>query len=376
MDERRKYLRKISLENYKCFRSTQEIQLTPITLMYGKNGRGKSSVAQALLMLGQTMRVNNGIDKLFFTGEFVKQGTFEDIKSRPSNGEEIKIDLESSDGESLKLGFLTDDRRSQIARLRTFVVNGHDRLEEKGSSEETSSSEEKTVGVTSDVRILQNLKKISFVSAGRLGPVNAVDRNDALRPDWVGVNGENLINVLANKGEAFIKTVEKELSRILSGAAVRISDPKADRIELFLNSSDGESRFRPNNVGFGYSYILPVIVTALLAEEGSILVVENPEAHLHPGAQSRLTKFLIEIAKEKNLQLLIETHSDHVVNGMRIAVKNKDLIPSDCLIVHFSHEDKETNPVVDFIHCDKNGTLSTYPDDFMDEWTEQMMKLV
>lgn len=326
-------------------------------------------------MLGQTMRMSNGIDKLFFTGEFVKQGTFEDIRSCPPNGEEIKIDLES-DGESLKVGFFAEDRRAQIARLGTFVVNGQNRLEKKGSIEESSSTEEKTVGVTSDVGILQNLKKISFVSAGRIGPMNAVDRNDALRPDWVGVNGENIINVLANKGEVFIKKVEKVLSEILSGAAIWISDPKADRIELFLNSSDGEVGFRPNNVGFGYSYILPVIMTALLSEEGSMLVVENPEAHLHPGAQSRLTKFLIGIAKEKNLQVIIETHSDHVVNGMRIAVKNGDLIPSDCLIVHFSHEDAETNPTMEFIQCDKNGTLSTYPDDFMDEWTEQMMKLV
>ena len=184
------------------------------------------------------------------------------------------------------------------------------------------------------------------------------------------------INVLANKSEDFIKIVEQNLSQILSGAAMRIPNPEADRIELQLNSVDGTTYFRPMNVGFGYSYVLPVIVAALLAEKGSILVVENPEAHLHPGAQSRLTEFLINIANTKSLQVLIETHSDHVVNGMRIAIKHGELPSSKSLIAHFSQEDGAENPKVDFITCDKNGTLSDYPDDFMDEWTRQMLDLV
>lgn len=66
----------------------------------------------------------------------------------------------------------------------------------------------------------------------------------------------------------------------------------------FLNSHDGKDIFKPVNAGFGYSYVLPVIVAALMAKEGSMLIVENPEAHLHPAAQSRLMKFLIETGKE------------------------------------------------------------------------------
>lgn len=125
-------------------------------------------------------------------------------------------------------------------------------------------------------------------------------------------------------------------------------------------------------MGFGYSYVLPVIVAALMATEGSLLIVENPEAHLHPAAQSRLMKFLIETAKNKNLQLIIESHSDHVVNGMRIAMK-KLLSPKDGHIVYFSDEEDDQ---IQVITSDVNGTLSDYPDDFMDEWTSQMLKLV
>ena len=101
------------------------------------------------------------------------------------------------------------------------------------------------------------------------------------------------------------------------------------------------------------------------------MIIENPEAHLHPAAQSRIMKFLIDIAKEKNLQLIIETHSDHVVNGMRIAMKEGELGVNDAHVLYFS-DDKP----VKMITCDSRGTMSDYPDDFLDEWTLQALKLV
>ena len=383
MDERQiTMIKTISLQNYKCFHQEQRIRLAPITIMYGKNGRGKSTVAQALLLLGQTIRANNSVETLQLTGELSEQGTFEDIIFRPSDEKEFKICLET-EKENVIMGFSSYKDKPQLAGISTLFVNGVNRLEAKTTYDgatslgnTTTDSTSKSIGVTSDIDILQNLKSISFVSAGRLGPVNSANRRDTLRPDWVGIKGENLINILASKGIDFITTVERHLSQILSGAAICINNPQADVIELRLNSADGTTYFRPTHVGFGYSYVLPVIVSTLLAEKGSVLIIENPEAHLHPGAQSRLTKFIIDIALEKDLQVLIETHSDHVVNGMRIAMKQNRLNPEKGIIIHFAHDNEEVAPTIDFITCDKNGTLSGYPDDFMDEWTQQMFELI
>ena len=155
-----------------------------------------------------------------------------------------------------------------------------------------------------------------------------------------------------------------------------IPNPEAIRLELLLNSRDGDQLFRPVNVGFGYSYVLPVIVGTLLAEDGSVVIVENPEAHLHPGAQSRIMEFLINQSLEKDLQLIIETHSDHVVNGMRISMKKGTLKPSDSVIQHFAYSEETTDPVITRITSDAYGNLSDYPEDFQDEWTAQMLELV
>ena len=362
----------ITIEGFKCFCDETVVPLSQITIMYGKNGRGKSSVAQSLLLISQTMRVNNSLENLMLVGDFVDLGTFDDVKNNKSDADDFKISIRNTI-DRVDMSFGCDPNKSQLAKLNGFLVNGIDKFEIMSDEEGSEETESKSVSTTSDSILLQNLKSMQYVAAGRLGPVNSVVRNDSLPEDWIGVNGENVINVLSNQEADFIGDVQKALSKVLSGATIKINNEATDRIELFLNSHDGSETFKPVNVGFGYSYVLPVIVAALMAKEESLLIVENPEAHLHPAAQSRLMKFLIETAKNKNLQLIIESHSDHVVNGMRIAMKEKLLSPKDGHIVYFSDEEDDQ---IQVITSDVNGTLSDYPDDFMDEWTSQMLKLV
>lgn len=374
-------LKSITLRDFKCFREKEQIPLSQINIMYGKNGRGKSTVAQSLLLLAQTMQDCNDVSDLHLMGDFIELGTFDEMINNAIATRAFYVTLQD-DTETVELGFSEYPHKTQMARLSKLVVNGEDRFDVRANdakdSEKQEVSSDQSVSTTSDIMILQNLKLLQYVSADRFGPRNSSLRKDTLNPDWFGVDGEYVINVLSNQGEEFQARVCEALSNILTGATLKVKTNDTDRIELFLDSVDHGKFFRPINVGFGYSYVLPVIVAALLAKEKSILIIENPEAHLHPGAQSRLTKFLIEIAKTNNLQLLIETHSDHVVNGIRIAMKQKycDLAPKDAEIVFFSHGDKDTKPKVEILKCDQYGELDIYPDDFLDEWTKQLVTLV
>lgn len=366
----------ISLQNFKCFSQKNEINMAPITILYGHNGRGKSSLSQALLLIGQSMKERNDIDQLMIVGEQIRLDSFADIKTRGNEQDEVKFWIKT-DAECVEMGFLPYPDKPQLGQLSTLLYNNEDRFDVQTSQSADSSDEgEKVAFSTSDISVLQQLKGITYISAGRLGPVNDTLRNDSLPPNNIGTRGEYLLNALSHQSSDFVKKVGEVLSKILNGAAVKIKDPTATRLELMLNSRDGEQFFRPVNVGFGYSYILPVIVGALLAEKGSIMIVENPEAHLHPAAQSRIMEFLIDQAKSKDLQLVIETHSDHVVNGMRIAMKKGVLKPSDSIIQHFAYTEGAIDPVVTCITSDANGNLSDYPEDFQDEWTAQMLELV
>ena len=366
----------VSLQNFKCFSEKQDINLAKITILYGHNGRGKSSLSQALLLIGQSMKERNDLDQLSIVGEYVKLDTFIDIRTAGSKREEVKFWIDT-DKEHLELGFSPYADKPQLGRLSTLLYNGEDRfVVQTTQAVEAKDDGKKVAFSTSDINVLQQLKSIVYISAERLGPQNDVMRNDSLPPNSIGTRGENLLNALSHQNLDFIDYVARCLSQILGGAAMKIQDPKATRLELLLNSRDGHQLFHPVNVGFGYSYVLPVIVGTLLAENGSMLIVENPEAHLHPGAQSRIMEFLIEQSNMKDLQLIIETHSDHVVNGMRISMKKGKMNQSDGVIQHFAYTKQGATPVVTRITSDTKGNLSDYPEDFQDEWTSQMLELL
>lgn len=370
-------IKNITIEGFKCFHERQSIPLSQINLLYGKNGRGKSTIAQSFLLLAQTMKECNDIAELRLMGDWVALGTFDEVVNVNTESKKFYWAFQDDDNR-IELGFEKLPQKTQMAKLCELLVNGENRFDVKTTSDKDIVSENKSVSTTSDIMMLQNFKLLQYVSAERLGPKNISARIDSLDNNWLGVKGEYVINVLSNQGALFQAKVCEVLSEILTGATLEAKPKDNDSVELFLDSVNNGHKFRPINVGFGYSYVLPVIVAALLAKKGSILIVENPEAHLHPGAQSRLAKFLIEVSIKNNIQLLIETHSDHVINGLRIAMKQKlnDLSPNDAEIIFFSHDDINTNSSVEIIKCDRFGELSDYPDDFLDEWTKQLVTLV
>lgn len=369
-------IKSISLQNFKCYIEKKDIPLSQITILYGHNGRGKSSLSQALLLIGQSMKERNDIDVLSIVGEQIQLDTFKDIKSVGNHYEEIKFWLET-ENENIEIGFKAFDGKPQLGKLSSLIFNGENRFDvQTTQTSDVQDQQTKIAFSTSDITLFQQLKDITYISAGRLGPINDMIRNDSLPPNKIGTKGEYLLNALSHQSHDFINYMGKCLSDILGGANIQIPDRNATRLELLLNSQDSSELFHPINVGFGYSYVLPVIVGVLLAERGSVVIVENPEAHLHPKAQSRIMRFLISQALAKDLQIIVETHSDHVVNGLRISMKNKELKPNDGIILHFAFDHYCEIPEITPITCDKEGNLSEYPCDFMDEWTEQMMQLI
>ncbi|MDR1933193.1 MAG: DUF3696 domain-containing protein [Spirochaetales bacterium] len=137
------------------------------------------------------------------------------------------------------------------------------------------------------------------------------------------------------------------------------------------------NHFLPKNVGFGISYILPVILALLTAEPDKIIIIENPESHIHPRGQAEIGK-LIALAAQTGAQLFVETHSDHILNGIRVAVKEKIVDKDRVNIMYFDKETTETEQYTKIItiQIDKNGTLSEYPENFLDEWSNQLSKLI
>lgn len=215
---------------------------------------------------------------------------------------------------------------------------------------------------------------------------------------WIFRLGEDNPMLFPGKMDAdaqyrnLINQVNFWLEVVSPGAVVKVDKTELGDEDRYLASvcfeegTNGLSRaFKPQNVGFGISYILPVLVTLLTAKPEDIVIIENPEAHLHPKGQAKMGELLARAAAY-GVQLFVETHSDHVINGVRVAVADRLIQPDDVNIAFFERKEHdvsrddgsvevETYAEVCNIKMDKRGFLSEYPEGFMDEWNNQLLEL-
>jgi predicted ATPase len=168
------------------------------------------------------------------------------------------------------------------------------------------------------------------------------------------------------------------LGEISPGTQINILDSsEMDRVSLQYSFGLGTSRYRATNVGFGITYTLPVITAILSAKPGALLLLENPEAHLHPKGQARMGSLLAQAAAQ-DVQIILETHSDHVLNGIRLAVHGGNLNP-DVVRLHFFQRSKFQEQTVSEVispQMNRRGRIDQWPDGFFDEWDNSLELLL
>ena len=242
-------------------------------------------------------------------------------------------------------------------------------------------------------------KKFQYLSAERIGPKDLYESSSIVVEDkkQLGLLGEfavHYINVFglefivdeqlrhsSAKSEKLLAQVNAWLSEISPGVSLNTKYvPEVNKVILDYQFDYGNQKtnsFRPKNVGFGISYVLPIVLSLLSAEEGKIIVIENPESHIHPRGQVQLGR-LISLAANIGAQLFIETHSDHILNGIRVAVKEGNINKSKVNVMYFEKmtTDKEQFTKITQIRIDHKGELDAYPKDFLDEWSNQLLNLL
>lgn len=374
-------IKSLSLKNFKCFQSNIDVFFSKINLLTGSNGRGKSSLLQALLLLAQSYENGRDFKNLRLSGRFLDLGVYKDVVYKGDKNAKISIsittDNEEKDGNKIDFVCKCANQDGIETLIDDILINEKSIVSAFGTSKASNSDEsDKSFVPTSTYDCFLQLSNVYYVSAEREGPRNAVQMKESSVNDQIGVHGELVANLLYEKKEDFQQKVAEALSYVLGGASVHVTSTDLDFIRIFLDSVDGSEGFKPVNVGFGYSYILPLVVLPLIIPNGSKLFIENPEAHLHPGAQSRIMDYLLYYSKQKNIQLFIETHSDHVINSLRIAAKEDMVKATDARIIHVGREEISFEPHIWQIELDEDGNLSDYPKEFLDEWGNQMAKLV
>lgn len=375
-------IKTLSIQNFKAFDDLQKIQLGSLTLLTGINGRGKSSFLQALLLLSQSLRnsAQHTLNNLLLKGDWVDLGSFSDVKNVYGTHDLpiiFTIETDNATDNRFRLSYKAGNA-SSMGVLCGMEVGGKEMFSESSFYDESVSAEKSgtlVAPVISGYTSLTSLQRMYYISADRESAQNEED-NVSRSSLWLDKKGRNILNVIYAEGEAFQKKVEQELSNIFDGATFSIKE-EGNALRLYMDSTNNGRFFHPVNVGYGYSYALSLITAGLLAEEGEIIIIENPEAHLHPSAQSAVMNFFCKEVLPKKVQLFIETHSDHIVNVSLIAVRNEILKNNQLEILFFSRKQEEKKSfTVQNLEITAKGRVKNPPKNFCDQYAMDLRTLM
>ncbi|BAZ47563.1 hypothetical protein NIES4103_01640 [Nostoc sp. NIES-4103] len=382
----------LTLTNFKPFKN-QTLSFKPLTLLSGLNSTGKSSVLQALLLLRQSHKKGLLAQKgLVLNGDLINIGTakdaiFEGAYKQDYTGFEIiwqngikgtwkfkyEEDIENQE-EDIGTNFLTLDSapvEDSIYQLSLF-------------NQEFHYIEAERIGP-------RNFNKMSYdkVQIGKaLGDkceytvhfLAANAKTDIFHTQLSHPNVKSSVPQYYDPETpslALIDQVEAWMGEISPGTRINIK-PNSDMDLVNIRYFYGDSKFyRATNVGFGITYTLPIIVAVLASKHDTIILVENPEAHLHPKGQSKIGEFLA-LAASCGVQVVIETHSDHILNGIRLAVHGGKLKPEDVQLHYFQRKEQQGQAFTEVVspHIDADGRIDEWPDGFFDQAEKDLFELL
>ena len=342
------------LKNFKGFRDEITFPTTQINLLTGINGRGKSSFLQSILLLRQSLEEQEVFEKVIFNGSCVNLGTFHDVKNRSTLNDSC-IELTHKIHDSiLNIKLVQDEQDDMIGQIAEPISD----------------------------ELVNHFRNVHYIAADRIGPQEFYMKSTLPKFINVGTKGEYVANVLLQKKSELVNDAllldesnsshdleiqaGKWLSKILDTENMKIfvSNIGSSRV-ISLEFGLAQSKFRPTNVGFGYSYVLPIIVSGLIAKKGEILVVENPEAHLHPKAQFNLIQFL-SIVASCGVQVYIESHSEHILNSLILSTLNKDISIKNSDVSTLYFLDNSEKPFIS-LKIEDDGSIDNWPEGFFDQ---------
>jgi len=379
----------LSIARFKAIRRV-ELPLRSMNLFAGINGMGKSTCLQALLLLRQSWLARTlPSPGLLLRGSLVDLGRGEDILHQFVDDETIEFQIKTSAGEAT---WSFDVGKKQ--GLDHEILSPRYFKDTYASSTELPSAAYEQPPFSAGFR---------YLSAERVRPEVAYETSFyAVRElDQLGSHGEFAVHYLAEHQNRVVEIATLRHPRLATSQADLLSNVRAWMGELspgislnvrhypgigkasveYEYDTGPDTRFtspiRPPNIGFGITYALPIVLATLSSKPGDMLLIENPESHLHPSGQARIGRMLA-IAAGAGVQVLVESHSDHVLNGIRLAVKSGEVGPDDVAIFSFdratgdpSHDVRIVTPKID-----RNGKIDQWPAGFFDETEKLLFELL
>ena len=402
----------LSAQNFKSWKDTGKLQIAPLTGFFGANSSGKTSLLQTLLMLKQTVEHPPGWNNVIDFGDddsLVNLGSFDDLIHGHRRDDPLRISISWKFPEKLNL---PDVDEVDILSFEFAINNVENSTSEPSFSYRVGEQNfdvvwrarnicEVSIPSRSDIdvalfrcygirdsppEILQFFSPLQthfenlFRSIRYLGPLREYPRRyyawQGKHLAGVGKHGEDMVTAIFS-GRIQLRSLDEQIPKWLQRLDLidsyrlnPISETEKD-YEFLVRKYKNGPEVRLTDVGFGVSQVLPVLVLCYYVPEGSILILEQPEAHLHPKVQSELADLLIEVVKNRRLQIILESHSEHLLIRLmrRIA---EEQISADDTAFYFC-EMNEGVSEIERLNVDDYGNITNWPQNFFGDATGDLV---
>ena len=365
-------MKSLTIKNFKCFKE-KTIEFSNLTVLAGSNGAGKSTVIQSFLLFAQSFErkdFENIPKRLYINDYYCELGSSKRLLNYNADNDLIEFTFKDQSHNEIQI--ITEKDIYDLNILN--IVNSE--------------------AIAENVKISQALNFVAFfdfIGADRYGPKSFHHTDSNFSRINVGRFGEYTALVLHNHGLKKLSTttgglltnVNYWLGEIFGYVQIDTNFVDEANIAMLKVKNHPKGKYEsPVNMPYGVSYLLPIIVSCLVrqipksvlfedynspVEENEMVVVENPEAHLHPSAQSKLGYFLAKMSN--HIQIVIETHSEHIINGIRLATLDEDIDNNNISINFFESNDESPEPNIINIKVNAMNDLTDWPQGFFDQQT-------
>ena len=375
-------MRSLRIKSFKCFKD-KTIKFSNLTVLAGGNGAGKSTVIQAFLLFAQSF---DGKDldyipnKLYINDYYCNLGSSKRLRNYEANVDTMEFIF--TDKHDSKVEFIVERDSNNLSILNIINI---DKIRGQQNSIYHSNA-------------LNFLKYFDFIGADRFGPKSFHHTDSNFSRINVGKFGEYTALILNSHHDKRLEStsgrlllnVNNWLTKIFGFVNVKVEfNEKANIAMLEVKNHPNGEYESPLNMPYGVSYLLPIIVSCLvrqipkselfddhepIVEENEMVIIENPEAHLHPSAQSKLGYFLAKMSN--HVQIIIETHSEHIINGIRLATLDDDVDQNEVTINFFENIDDNIEQNIINIKIDQFNDLTDWPKGFFDQQERDIREII
>lgn len=421
----------IHVKNFKSWRDSGGVKLAPLTGFFGTNSSGKSSLLQMLLLLKQTAEHSDSNEVIFFGDEnsLVNLGNFREVIHEHEEQKLLKLGLGCKLQDPFTAKFPRVNSYNHFTDFQMEVdsfsfevaieaINGIPMVEHicynVGSDEDLRMKwkdgylsygqfNERASGIKSFYHLsgsrrdnlLQHLAssfKTLFSHVYYLGPTRVHPQRlyhwEKTHPKEIDLWGNEAVDALlsarvrqlttAYNGESV--SIEKRISKWLQklnladsfwlGAIGNLSD---NNYEVRIQKSPKSAKVTLADMGHGVADLFPLLVHCCYVPEGSILILEQPGVHLHPQAQAELADLLIEVITERNLQILIESHSEHLLTRLQLHIAEQKIAASDTALYFCENENGVST--IKSLDVDELGNITNWPPNFFGNVRGDLVKM-